>query len=75
MIVSKRMNFEIGKQISRNTLDFFPKELLKCFKPLTKEVVTGKGKNKKVEIVNDENVFECVKSCSFFFTIKIDDNN
>lgn len=73
MVTSKSLSFEVGQQVNKKTFEFFPKELLKCFRPVKKEIITGKGKNKKVETVEDENIFECFKPCSFFFTIKTND--
>lgn len=73
MVTSKTLTFEVGQQVNKKTFEFFPKELLKCFRPVKKEVITGKGKSKKVETVEDENVLECFKPCSFYFTIKIEE--
>lgn len=73
MITSKSLTFETGEQVNRKTFEFFPKELLKCFRPVKKEVITGKGKNKKVETVEDDDILECFKPCSFFFTIKTEE--
>lgn len=69
-VTSKVVYFDKGKTYDKTKLEFFPIELMKYFKKATTEKVTGKGKNKKVEIIEDETKLECVKDCSINYTIR-----
>lgn len=69
-VTSKVVYFDKGKTYDKTKLEFFPIELMKYFKKATTEKVTGRGKGKKVEIVEDETKLECIKDCSINYTIR-----
>lgn len=71
----KMVYFDKGKTYSKTKIEFFPSELMRYFKKTTTQKITGSGKNKKIEVVEDNDNLECIKDCILNYSISTNDEN
>lgn len=70
MSTYKTVYFKKNQIYEKNKLEFYPVEMKKYFKPLEIKKSVGKGKNRKIEVVIDDNAFICIKDFVLDYSLR-----